>query len=144
TQINLRKRREFWMIVGQMPPMTLTLDAGAAVALIAQVQIAHRCQPEPGLLAANAQGLAKLLIARFPAPVATMMTREWERPRITEEVETAPAPVKRTVTETPVATCNPPPRLRTCFRLCGQLLVAAAAILAWRACEKTRRLLTHR
>lgn len=142
TQRELQKRREFWLMVRQVPPMALKLEAGAAVALIVQVQIAHRCQPQSGLLAATAQGVAKRLIAQFPAPVAAMMNREWQRPPGVGSQTPAAVPVKPAASEAsaePVAPCDPPPSVRLCFRLCGKLLLAAGAILAWRAMAWMRR-----
>ncbi|TXH46014.1 MAG: hypothetical protein E6Q97_30410 [Desulfurellales bacterium] len=137
----LQKRREFWLMVCQMPRISVELDPRVAVALIAQVQIARRVQPQPDLLAQNAQTLAKGLIAKFPAPVAARMNRGWERPRITADNPPAAVPVTRAAPAAETVTpCDPPPTVRLCFQLCGKLLVAAGAILAWRTLVGTRRL----
>lgn len=134
TQLELQKRREFWQLVCQMPRISVDLDPRVAVALIAQVQIAHRVQPQPDLLAKNAQSLARGLIAKFPAPVAARINREWKPPRKTPAAVPAPQAAPDAVTG------DSPPTVRLCFQLCGKLLVAAGAILAWRALTVTRRL----
>jgi len=116
-----QKAREFWSIVAQARPITFTVSAGGAVAIVQQIQAAARTDQGRDPTAPFVHGFARHLTAQLPGPVAIELETGW----------TAPAAVPAPPANEPLPDRSPP-SLRKMAAAIGKLTVAIGVVVALR------------
>jgi len=144
-----QKTREFWQIVGQAKPITVTIPAGGAVAVIQQIQVAARTdEGRSNPIAPFVHGFAHHLTRCLPGPVAVEVYQGWKAPALPASAvppaEPVAAPVLAVEKAAEPLQSFSPPTVRVMLLAMGKLCLAIGVLIAFRLWNRAGQLMAGR